>query len=331
MNIALFDAKEYDIAGFTAAAGSDLSIRFFYDRLNERNADLARGFEAVCPFVNDRLFAGTLERLREYGVGMVALRCAGFNNVDLEAADRLGIVVANVPAYSPGGVAEHTLALILALNRKIHKAYLRTREYNFSLRGLMGFEMSGKTAGVVGLGRIGRAVARLLAAFGCRVVAYDPENPPPEEGVRLTSLDELWRESDIITLHCPLTAGTRHLVGRESIAAMKPGVMIINTSRGGLIDTEALIEGIKSRKVSSVGLDVYEEEADYFYEDFTDSILEDDVLLELLALPNVLVTSHQAFFTREALERIAAVTVENIRQYAAGLPVVNRVRARPAP
>ena len=325
MKIAFFDAKEYDIEFFTRANETfGFEMRFFADRLDCDNADMASGFDAVCCFVNDRISAGTLECIKENSIKLLLLRCAGVNNVDLAAAEKLGICVMNVPEYSSQGVAEHTLALILALNRKIHKAYLRTKEYNFSLKGLLGFNM----AGIIGLGRIGRAVASLLKAFSCRIIAHDlyaDKSYAMENGIELVGLDELYAQSDIITLHCPLTEENRHLINKESIAKMKKGVMFINISRGGLVDTQALIDGLKSRIISSVGLDVYEEEENYFYEDFTDSILGDDTLLELLALPNVLVTSHQAYFTVEALEAIANTTLKNAADFDSGRELKNKV------
>ncbi|HJA69894.1 MAG TPA: 2-hydroxyacid dehydrogenase [Firmicutes bacterium] len=329
MRIAFFDAKEYDVDFFTNAnKGFDFELRFFADRLDCSNADMASGFDAVCCFVNDRVSADALECIKENGIRLLLLRCAGVNNVDLATAERLGVCVMNVPEYSSQGVAEHTLALILALNRKIHKAYLRTKEYNFSLKGLLGFNMAGKTAGIIGLGRIGRAVADLLKAFSCRIIAHDiyaDKKYAQENAIELVSLDELYAQSDIITLHCPLTEENRHLINSESISKMKMGVMFINISRGGLVDTQALIDGLKSKIISSVGLDVYEEEENYFYEDFTDSILGDDTLLELLALPNVLVTSHQAYFTVEALEAIANTTLQNASDFALGKELKNKV------
>jgi S-adenosyl-L-homocysteine hydrolase, NAD binding domain len=329
MRIAFFDAKEYDIDFFNRANEEfGFELRFFADRLECSNADMAAGFDAVCCFVNDRISAGALECIKEKGIRLLLLRCAGVNNVDLAAAEKLGICVMNVPEYSSQGVAEHTLALILALNRKIHKAYLRTKEYNFSLKGLLGFNMAGKTAGIIGLGRIGKAVAGLLKAFSCRIIAHDiyaDPNYAREQGIELVSLDELYAQSDIITLHCPLTDENRHLINKDSISKMKKGVMLINISRGGLVDTQALIDGLKSRVISSVGLDVYEEEENYFYEDFTDSILGDDTLLELLALPNVLVTSHQAYFTVEALEAIANTTLQNAADFISGGELKNKV------
>ncbi len=334
MKIAFFDTKEYDKESFDLANEKyGYELHYFSDRLTEHNAYLTRGFDAVCVFVNDRLNKTTLKHLKTNGIRLIALRCAGFNNVDIKAADAMGIVVTNVPRYSPEGVAEHTLALILSLNRKVHKAYIRTKDYNFSLRGLMGFNMRSKTVGIIGLGLIGRSVARLLSAFGCEVLGYDPR--PNSEALKtlditVTDLDTLWKKSDIITLHCPLTAGTRHIISADSIKKMKDGVMIINTSRGGLVDTQALIQGIRSHKIASVGLDVYEEETEYFFEDHTDQILNDSVLLELLALPNVLVTSHQAFFTHEAMAEISATTLENIAAYEKHAALTNRVTERKA-
>ena len=332
MNIAFFDTKDYDKTSFDLAnQDSQFNIHYYTDRLDEESAALAKGYDAVCCFVNDRLDKATLTKLAKYGIRLVAMRCAGVNNVDIAAADRLGITVVNVPRYSPEGVAEHTLALILSLNRKVHKAFHRTKDYNFSLKGLMGFNMRDKVVGVIGMGAIGRNVARLLTAFGCRVLAYDvkpDKSLEAELGIRFVDLPTIWTKSDIITLHCPLTAETRHIISARSISQMKDGVMIINTSRGGLVDTAALIDGIRARKIGTVGLDVYEEETEYFFEDFTDEILDDHVLLELLALPNVLVTSHQAFFTQEALEQISQTTIENITEYINQKPFTFRVTER---
>ncbi|MEX1308128.1 MAG: 2-hydroxyacid dehydrogenase [Eubacteriales bacterium] len=331
MKIAFFDTKDYDKTSFDLAnKDRQFSIQYYSDRLSEQNAYLAKDFDAVCCFVNDRLSLETLTQLASFGVKLIAMRCAGVNNIDLAAADKLGIVVVNVPRYSPEGVAEHTLALILSLNRKVHKAYLRTKDYNFSLKGLMGFNMRDKVVGVIGMGAIGRNVARLLRAFGCQVLAYDirPNKALEKElGVRFTELSDIWAKSDIITLHCPLTDQTRHIISSDSIAKMKDGVMMINTSRGGLVDTAALINGIRARKIGTVGLDVYEEETEYFFEDLTDEILDDQVLLELLALPNVLVTSHQAFFTREALAEISKTTLENVNEFVEQKPFTFRVTA----
>ncbi len=330
MNIAFFDAKEYDIESFERVNQQyHHTLRFFYDRLNAQNADLAAGFDAVCAFVNDRLDAKTLQKLSQNGVKLILMRCAGYNNVERSQAQALHLPILNVPDYSPSSVAEHTIGMILSLNRKIHKAYHRTKEYNFSLRALMGFNMVGKVAGIIGLGKIGRAVAKLLKAFDMRVIGYDayPDHAWCEQmGVELVSLEELFKQSDIITLHCPLTEDTRYLINAKSIALMKPNVMLINTSRGKLIDTKALIEGIKQHKIKEVGLDVYEEEEQYFFEDLTDNILQDDTLLQILSLPNVLVTSHQAYFTYESLEAIARTTLQNAREFETGAPLTNQVR-----
>jgi len=334
MKIAFFDTKEYDKESFNLANESyGYDLHYFSDKLTPDNAYLTKGSDVVCVFVNDKIGKETLVQLKENGVKMIALRCAGFNNVDIKVAEALGIIVTNVPRYSPEGIAEHTLALMLSLNRKIHKAYLRTKDYNFALRGLKGFNMQSKTVGIVGLGAIGRSVARLLTAFGCNVLGYDPK--PNEQaikplGITLTDLDTIWRESDIITLHCPLTPTTKHIVSKDSIKKMKDGVMLINTSRGGLVDARALIDGILSRKIANVGLDVYEEETNYFFEDHTDQIIDDVILLELLAFPNVLVTSHQAFFTQEALEEIASTTLQNIAEYIRNIDLTNQVTEKKA-
>lgn len=282
----------------------------------------------MCIFVNDTADAATIRALKEQGVPLIALRCAGFNNVDLEAARREGIRVVRVPAYSPHAVAEHAVALMLSLNRKIHRAYWRTRDGNFALHGLMGFDMYGKTAGIIGTGKIARILIHILRGFGMEVVGYDPfpdEAFASEAGMRYVSLDELYRRSDIISLHCPLTEQTRYLIDDRAIGRMKPGVMLINTGRGGLIDTQALIEGLKQKRIGAAGLDVYEEEGDYFYEDKSDKIIDDDVLARLLSFNNVIVTSHQGFFTEEALANIAHTTLSNIRDFEAGARLANEV------
>src|SRR5690606_33792332 len=267
-------------------------------------ASLARGHAGVCAFVNDSLNAEVLARLAEGGMRFVVLRSAGFNHVDLEAALKLGIQVARVPAYSPHAVAEHAVALMLALNRKIHRAYARVREGNFSRDGLMGFDMNGLTAGLVGTGRIGICAARILAGFGMKLLAFDTyESPEAKElGVEYVSHDRLFAESDIISLHCPLTPETHHLIDARAVSLMKRGVMIINTSRGKVVDTKAMVEGLKSGKIGSLGLDVYEEEGDLFYQDLSDKVIQDDVFSRLITFPNVLITGHQAFFTRNAME-----------------------------
>lgn len=317
----MFSTKPYDAAAFRRANGSGQhEIIELEDRLRPVTVPLAEGCDAVCIFVNDIADEAVLTALAEAGVRHVALRCAGFNNVDLDAAKRLGIEVVRVPAYSPNAVAEHTIALILGLNRHIHKAYNRVREANFALDGLVGFDLAGKTVGVVGTGRIGALVARLLWHFRCEVLAYDPVVNPKvvELGMRYVELDELWEQSHIISLNCPLTSETHHLVSHETIARMRPGVMLVNTGRGALVDTPAVIEGLKSGRIGSVALDVYEEEANLFFEDRSAEIIGDDVFARLLTFPNVLITAHQAFLTNEALDAIAATTLGNLDDLAAG-------------
>jgi D-lactate dehydrogenase len=311
----MFSSKPYDRAAFeraNAEFGFDLS--FVGDRLHDETAGLAAGADAVCVFVNDDLSATVLERLADDGIRCVALRCAGFNNVDLDAAAHLGIRVVRVPAYSPNAVAEHTLALILALNRNIHRAYGRVRDGNFSLDGLVGFDLAGKTATVVGTGRIGAIVARLLWHLRCKVFAVDEfrDEHLIELGVEYTDLDTALRSSDLITLNCPLTPETHHLIDGRAIALMRPGVMLVNTGRGGLIDTTAAIDGLKSGQIGSLALDVYEEESELFFEDRSTEGIDDDVFARLLTFPNVLITAHQAFLTHEALATIASTTLGNV-------------------
>lgn len=284
--------------------------------LNQRTAELARGYPAVSAFVNDDLNAATLETLSQQGVRFIALRSAGFNQVDLQAAEKLNLKVARVPAYSPYAVAEHTMGLILALNRRIHRAYNRVREMNFSLHGFLGFDLEGKTVGLVGTGKIGLVMARILNGFGCRVLAYDVERSPECEGlVEYVALDRLWTESQIISLHCPLTPETHHLVDAQALAQMQKGVMLINTSRGALIDTEAVIGALKSGTLGYLGLDVYEEEGDLFFQDLSEQVIQDDLFSRLLTFPNVLITGHQAFFTQEALHNIARTTLRNLKDF----------------
>ena len=317
MKVAIFSTKRYDRHFLEDANAGRHELRFFEPHLTEETVSLAQGFDAVCVFVNDTVTASVLEALAAGGVRLVALRCAGFNNVDIPAAERLGIGVVRVPAYSPYATAEHAVALMLALNRKTHRAFNRVREGNFSLDGLLGFDMHGHTVGVVGTGKIGAIVARIMTGFGCRVLAFDPyKNPDCEKiGVTYTGLDELLAGADIITLHCPLTPENHYLINAQSLAKMRPGVMLINTSRGGLIDTLAVIEALKSGQVGYLGLDVYEEEADIFYEDLSATIIPDDVFSRLLTFPNVLITGHQAFFTRNALENIGSTTIENLSDW----------------
>ena len=314
IKIAFFDAKEYDIASFEKAAASDkFEIKFYETRLCADTVNLAAGYDAVCVFVNDEVGADVIDALVGLGVKFVALRCAGYNNVDIESAfGRLH--VARVPAYSPYAVAEHAMALLLTSIRRIHKAFIRTRDHNFSLNGLTGFDLHGKTVGVVGTGKIGRIFIDICRGFGMNVIAYDkfPANDPSIEYV---DLDEIWKRSDIISFHCPLTDETKHMVNPSSIAKMKKGVVLVNTSRGALIDSEALLAGIKDRQVGAACLDVYEEESDVFFHDFSGHIIEDDTLARLISMPNVIVTSHQAFLTAEALSNIADTTLENIRQF----------------
>ncbi len=331
MKIPMFGTQPYDKESI-GRVGKEYGFDITYHRshLNANNVALAMGADAVCIFVNDTVDAETVRGLADLGVKLIALRCAGFNNVDLNAAAGCGIPVVRVPAYSPHAVAEHAVALMLALNRKIHRAYWRTRDGNFSLHGLMGFDMYGKTAGIIGTGKIARELIRILRGFGMEVLANDLYPDPAyaqEAGIAYVPLEELYRRSDIISLHCPLTDQTRYMIGDVAISQMKPGVMLINTGRGQLIHTEALIDGLKEKQIGSAGLDVYEEEAGYFYEDTSDRIMDDDVLARLLSFNNVIVTSHQGFFTREALDNIARTTLQNIRDFAEGRRLVNEVKA----
>lgn len=319
--VAVFDAKPYDRRHLEAAAGERLAPQFFEPRLGPQTAGLAAGFRVVCAFVNDDLGAGVLERLAAAGVELVALRCAGYNNVDLAAARDQGITVVRVPGYSPHAVAEHTVALILTLNRKTHRAHQRVREGNFSLGGLVGFDLHGRVAGVIGLGKIGRCLAEILRGFGMNVIGYDPyadETWAERTGVQLVARDDLYARSDIVSLNAPLTPETHHLIDADAIAGMKDGVMLINTSRGALVDTTALLDGLKSGKLGAAGLDVYEEESGTFFEDLSDEVLTDDLLARLLTFPNVLITSHQAFLTVDALTNIAETTVASISAYLDG-------------
>ena len=314
IRIAFFDTKEYDKESFEkVAAARDVEVKYLETKLSEHTAELARGCDAVCVFVNDTVNAAVIDKLYECGVKMIALRCAGYNNVDLQRAYGK-IHVAHVPAYSPYAVAEHAAALLLTSIRRIHKAYNRTRDFNFSLNGLTGFELHGKTAGIIGTGKIGRIFSDICRGFGMHVIAYD-RFPAKDSGIEYVTLDELLERSDIISLHCPLTEETKHLINAAAIDKMKKGVVILNTSRGALIDTEALLLGIKARKVGAACLDVYEEEADIFFEDRSGHILNDELLSRLISMPNVIVTSHQAFLTQEALHNIAETTMNNIQSY----------------
>jgi D-lactate dehydrogenase len=321
--VAVFDTKLYDRHYLSGAAGvQELKLRFHGFRLGPETSSSAEGAQAVCVFVNDNV-QGPLENLARLGVHMVALRCAGFNNVDLKAAKNLGIAVSRVPSYSPHAVAEHTVALILALNRKTHRAYNRVRELNFSLNGLVGFDLYGKTAGIIGTGKTGRIVCTILQGFGMRVIASDPfpnHEWATQNGVEYVDTVTLAKQSDIISLHVPLTPETNRLIGSEFIALMKPGAMLINVSRGRLVHTAALIEGLKSSHVGGVALDVYEEEEGVFFEDLSGQVLQDDELARLLTFPNVLINAHQAFLTREALSEISRVTVENLLRFVRRQP-----------
>ena len=322
--VAVYDTKPYDRGSLARARGAEtMEWRFLDFRLEPDTVHAASGAQAVCVFVNDDASRTVLERLAGLGVRLLALRCAGFNKVDLAAAKELGLPVTRVPNYSPYSVAEHTVALILALNRKLHRAFNRVRELNFSLTGLEGVDLHGKTASIFGTGRIGRIVAEILKGFGMRVLAFDPypsQEWAAQHGVVYTDQQTLAREGDVLSLHVPLTPETRHMIRGDVIALMKPTAIVVNVSRGQLIDTTALIQALKSRRLGGVALDVYEEEEGVFFEDLSGQVLEDDVLARLLTFPNVLITAHQAFLTREALNDIARVTVDNVRRLAAGEP-----------
>ncbi len=325
VKVALYDTKPYDREGMLAASAADLTWAFHDFRLSAETAGTAAGATAVCAFVNDRLDAACLTTLAAVGVRHVALRCAGFNNVDLAAARRAGLAMSRVPAYSPHAVAEHTVALVLALNRRIHRAYNRVREQNFSLAGLVGFDLHGKTCGIVGTGRIGRVAAEIFRGFGMRVVAHDPGPDfawAAARGIDYLPLAELLPACDILSLHLPLTPATHHLIDAATVALLKPGAMVVNTSRGKLIDTTAVIAALKRGHLGGLAIDVYEEEEGIFFEDLSGQVLQDDELARLLTFPNVLVTAHQAFLTREALAEIARVTVENLRRIGRGEPLL---------
>lgn len=323
MKVAVFSSKAYDREFLTAAnekLEKPLQLIFYEAQLTQNSCLLAQGCTAVCCFVNDHLDAPVLQQLARLDVKLVALRCAGFNQVDVEEANKLGIKIARVADYSPHAVAEHALALILMLNRQLHRAYRRVHDNDYSLNGLLGFDLVNKTVGVVGTGKIGQTFARIMQGIGCMVIAYDVQPDPAlaAVGVRYATLDDLWSTADIISLHCPLTPNTHHLIDAAAIEKMKPGVMLINTSRGGLIDTRAVIAGLKNKKIGYLGLDVYEEEGDLFFEDNSNHLLQDDIFARLLTFSNVVVTGHQAFFTREALTTIARVTLDNIRYFGQG-------------
>ncbi|MEM9567519.1 MAG: 2-hydroxyacid dehydrogenase [Cyanobacteria bacterium P01_E01_bin.34] len=333
MDVAFFSAKSYDRSSFKASNSENThAITFFEPQLNPKTAVLAMGYPVVCAFVNDCADAETLDILAAGGTRLLALRCSGFNTVDLERAAELGIKVVRVPAYSPYAVAEHAVALILALNRKIFRAYNRVRDDNFSLEGLQGFDLFGQTVGIIGTGQIGMVFARIMQGFGCNLLGYDAypnERFELLENARYVSLPELYAQSDIISLHCPLLPDTYHLIDGEAIAQMKQGVMLINTSRGGLLDTPAAIKGIKSGQIGYLGIDVYEQEDGLFFRDLSDTIIQDDTFQLLQSFSNVAITAHQAFFTRNALEAIATTTLANISQFEAGEPLKNEVVYQP--
>jgi D-lactate dehydrogenase len=328
MKIAIFNAKSFEIP-FLQAANEHLNYQldFYETRLTSQTAALAAGYTIISCFVNDELADPTLRILAQQGVKMIALRCAGFNQVDILAAKNYGISITRVPAYSPHAVAEFAVGLILSLNRKIHRAYWHVREHNFSLNGLLGFDLYQRTVGIIGTGNIGSVFARIMQGFGCKLLAFDPipDIECKQLGVRyVKSLAELYQAADIISLHCPLNKQTQHLIGEAAIAQMRPGVMLINTSRGGLLDTKAVIQGLKTNKIGYLGIDVYEEEDKLFFADHSDAILQDDVFARLGTFPNVIITGHQAFFTREAITNIAQTTLANIKAFA-GDEIINRV------
>ena len=328
MKVAVFSTKSYDREHLEAAnQAHGHALTFFDARLEVRTAVLARGFEAVCAFVNDRLPREVLELLANNGIRLVALRCAGFNHVDTAAANDLGITIARVPAYSPYAVAEHAVGLILTLNRKIHRAYSRVRDGNFSLEGLCGFDLHGRRVGIVGMGKIGQSFAQIMQGFGCKLLAFDPKCDVNAIGVDVSfvTLAELFAASDIISLHCPLTPDTHHLIDGDAIQQMRRGVMIINTGRGALVDTPALIAGLKTGQIGFLGLDVYEEEEELFFQDLSARVIQDDVFMRLVTFPNVVITAHQGFFTEEALRSIADTTLENISAFSTGNGILHAI------
>jgi D-lactate dehydrogenase len=328
MKVAVFSTKPYDEESLKKA-NQGHEFTFYETRLGEKTVSLASGYEGVCIFVHDQVTPTVAQRLAEGGTRLIALRCAGFNNVDVAASQAQGLKVVRVPAYSPYAVAEHAVALMLALNRKIYKAYAHVREGDFSLHGLMGFDMHGRTVGIVGTGKIGVIVGQILKGFGCRLLVYDVHKNPEAEalGAQYVRLTDLFEESDIITLHCPLMHETYHMINQYALKLMKQGVMLINTSRGALIDTQAVIEELKTGRIGYLGLDVYEEEEELFYEDKSLQIIKDDVFSRLITFPNVIITGHQAFFTQEALLGIAETTMQNIADFEQGKPLVNEVTA----
>lgn len=326
MKIAVFSTCQYD-EEYLSRFNTGHELSFFTVPLTEDTAKLAEGFDGICVFVNDSINAAVLNRLHANGLKLIALRCAGFNNVDIATATQLGIPVLRVPAYSPEAVAEHAMALILTLNRKTHKAYNRVREGNFSLERLMGFNLHGRKVAVIGTGNIGAAFCRILAGFGCRISAYDlyPSEALKETGVQYGNLEETLADADVVALHCPLTEQTNHLINAESLKLFKHGAMLINTSRGGLVDTKAVIEALKTGQLGALGLDVYEQEGKLFFQDRSEDVIQDDLITRLISFPNVLITSHQGFFTKEAMEQIARTTFGNLDAFTRAEELVNRV------
>ena len=323
--IAFFDTKPYDRTYFDKY-GKNYEITYFEEKLNHHTAKITEGFDGVCAFVNSNINKMAVERMHERGVKILAMRCAGFSNVDIAAAAG-NLAVVRVPAYSPHAVAEHALALLLALNRRIYRAYIRTRDFNFNINGLTGIDLYGKTAGIIGTGKIGRTFIDLCKGLGMKVIAYDPY-PAEGSGIEYVPLDTLFRESDVISLHCPLTESSHHIIDREALGKMKDGAFLLNTSRGALVDSEALLEALTAGKLRGAALDVYEEEANLFYEDMSDKIIKDDTLALLVSRPNVLITSHQAFLTEEALDNIASVTIQNFDEFFAGKPLSNEIKLK---
>ncbi|MBQ8393703.1 MAG: 2-hydroxyacid dehydrogenase [Clostridia bacterium] len=326
MKIAFFDAKQYDKQSFDMyTKGTDISLKYYETKLTCDTVELAKGSDGVCAFVNDNISKIVIDELVKYGVRFIVMRCAGYNNIDIKYA-KGKIKIARVPAYSPYSIAEHAMAMLLCSVRRIHKAFIRTKDFNFSLNGLKGFDLNGKTVGIVGMGKIGKAFSDICHGFNMNILAYD-KICTYFSSIKYVEIDELFKKSDIISLHCPLTEETHHLINNKSIAMMKTGVTIINTSRGALINTEHLIDGIKSRKIGAACLDVYEEESELFFEDFSGHIVEDDILARLISMPNVIVTSHQAYLTEEALNNIAETTVKNIMLLASGKDCENEIEA----
>lgn len=329
MRIAVFSTKSYDQEYFEKyAKNTDYRFSYFETALNKETASLTNGFDVVCVFVNDDVNQNTIKILSKNGVRLIALRCAGYNNVNIEAAKSNNIKVVRVPAYSPEAVAEHAVALILTLNRKTHKAYNRVREGNFSLKNLIGFNIHGKTIGVIGTGKIGETFCRIIKGFGCKIIAFDISESQEliNLGVEYVPLNDVFKNSDILSLHCPLNPNTKHIVNKKSIALMKKGVMIINTSRGALIDTHDVIKGLSDQIIGYLGIDVYEQEENLFFEDLSELIIQDDLILRLNSFPNVLITSHQAYFTKEAMDQITTITLENIKAFEENLELKNEVK-----